>query len=489
MGKRKKFFAVRIGRKVGVFDNWHDTQESTSGYANADFKGFETESEARNYLENDSTLPLNNQDVDLQYVDLLAYVDGSKLGEKNGYGIGALILNQKREIIDKHSELGKNPKLLDFRQISGELEAVLYVLNFAIKKKVKKVKIFYDYEGIQMWAEKKWKRRSPVSLYYEREFDRLISKGQLEIIFEKIKAHSGNEYNEIADQLAKQAFSEKDHTVNVDGSHSLRGIYNRSDLIALMDIINSDESDLIVESEDNSSDRMVLQFKTTNSHAKGTYTESTGLLFLQGSSTSDALLQAVSYAVSLLPSKEDVLTIMASFTDFPLNASLVDSSQKKLLPNYHPQQEEKIFENMIYQTIVNYNDDSEAFDYTYRITPLFRLCEHLLIESFQNIGKRYDLYHSGTHLNFGNVMIKNTDDEVFSGARMHRVKDDYADQFGLEKTELVNKLYSFYNKTRHPFSHADGDLNDIPVVESNQEVKEWIQKGLALFDNYYRLFI
>lgn len=496
MGKKKKFFAVRNGRKTGIFDNWTDTQQSVSGYSNAQFKGFQTESEALDYLENDLNPTIQEDSVisfdsatNSQSIDLFAYVDGSKLGNHYGYGIGALILDENEKIIKRYSQLGDKPELIEYRQIAGELEAVLYVLKFAIENNLKKIKIFYDYIGIQNWAEKIWSRNSPVSLYYEREFDNLVAKGQLVIIFEKVKAHSGNKYNEQADQLAKQAFSENNHIVNVDGSHSLKGLYNREDLTAMIDIINNDDSDLIAEVEKNSSDRIIYRFKTTNSNAKGTYTDSTGLLFLQGKSTSDALLQAVSYSVSLLPSKEDVLEVMASFTDSNLDANLVESMQKDFLPHYCPGQEDKVFENMIYQTLVNYDDESEAYDYTYKITPLFRLTEHILVESFNKIGKLQDLYAHSNNARFGDVILPTTPEQKLQGASSHQLKSSYVREFGFDKAELVTKLYSFFNSVRHPYSHGDEDANEIRVVEDNQEVQKYIKKGLDLFDDYYKLFI
>lgn len=148
MGK-KNFFAVRNGRHTGIFDNWTDTQKSVSGYSNADFKGFQNKSEALEYLKNDlkqtisgdNITPLDSE-ISSQSIDLFAYVDGSKLGDRHGYGIGALILDENEKIIKRYSQLGVKEELIGYRQIAGELEAVLYVLRFAIEKNLKKIKIF-----------------------------------------------------------------------------------------------------------------------------------------------------------------------------------------------------------------------------------------------------------------------------------------------------------------------------------------------------------
>ncbi len=47
---RAKFYAVRRGRRIDVFATWEECQRHTSGYANAEFKRFDTMEEARHYL-------------------------------------------------------------------------------------------------------------------------------------------------------------------------------------------------------------------------------------------------------------------------------------------------------------------------------------------------------------------------------------------------------------------------------------------------------
>ena len=46
---KKKVYAVKKGKQTGLFYSWNECKESVSGYPGAEYKGFETEEEAKNY--------------------------------------------------------------------------------------------------------------------------------------------------------------------------------------------------------------------------------------------------------------------------------------------------------------------------------------------------------------------------------------------------------------------------------------------------------
>ncbi|KAI8957612.1 Caulimovirus viroplasmin-domain-containing protein [Daldinia sp. FL1419] len=52
MAKRKRasFYAVRVGRNPGVYDNWEECEEQVSKFSNAVFKGFDTRSAAQAFV-------------------------------------------------------------------------------------------------------------------------------------------------------------------------------------------------------------------------------------------------------------------------------------------------------------------------------------------------------------------------------------------------------------------------------------------------------
>lgn len=51
MSKAKKYYAVRVGRQTGVFDNWADCEAQVKGFKGAKFKSFTSKSMAEHALE------------------------------------------------------------------------------------------------------------------------------------------------------------------------------------------------------------------------------------------------------------------------------------------------------------------------------------------------------------------------------------------------------------------------------------------------------
>lgn len=48
---KNKWYAVRVGRTTGIFDNWSDTQKSVKGYSGAEHKSFATREQAQQWLD------------------------------------------------------------------------------------------------------------------------------------------------------------------------------------------------------------------------------------------------------------------------------------------------------------------------------------------------------------------------------------------------------------------------------------------------------
>lgn len=50
-----KYYAVRRGKKTGIFTSWPECQRQVSGYPGAEFKSFKTQTEANEWLNNKTT--------------------------------------------------------------------------------------------------------------------------------------------------------------------------------------------------------------------------------------------------------------------------------------------------------------------------------------------------------------------------------------------------------------------------------------------------
>ena len=88
---------------------------------------------------------------------------------------------------------------LNMKGIKGAEAAMRYAKEHDRKELV----IYHDYEGIAKWCLGEWKANKEGTKAYKAFYD-AVSR-QIQITFVKVKGHSGDTYNEMADQLAKQA--------------------------------------------------------------------------------------------------------------------------------------------------------------------------------------------------------------------------------------------------------------------------------------------
>ncbi len=124
-----------------------------------------------------------------------AFVDGSCISDVTGYGA---IIYLGDEI---KAEISGTVADTQFRQFSGELKSVIETIKWCQTNGVKKIRINYDYQGIEKFAAGKWKAGNDVS----REYVDFIIKTKIKIEWRHIKSHTGNYKNDRADLLAKKA--------------------------------------------------------------------------------------------------------------------------------------------------------------------------------------------------------------------------------------------------------------------------------------------
>lgn len=212
----KKYYAVRTGRKPGIYHTWDEAKEQVHGYPNAIYRSFKDLSEAQKFIVHTTDkqatkkkMPAHKntdgaEDESILDADtVIAYVDGSYEKATNRYSFGAVLL-QNNQVLTTLSRVGDNPKYQNSWQIAGEVFGALHAIQWAIQHNFKKIIIHYDYLGIERWALGEWRTNKPVSIDYAEAYQKLAS--QIEVEFVKVKAHSGIEFNEMVDQIAKDAF-------------------------------------------------------------------------------------------------------------------------------------------------------------------------------------------------------------------------------------------------------------------------------------------
>ena len=90
----KKYYAVKVGKSVGIYNNWEDCKKQVTGFSGAIYKSFPTLEEAKNYLNNGNIEnEVNSFSLeDISEDEIIAYVDGSYKKDTLEYGYGVVLI-------------------------------------------------------------------------------------------------------------------------------------------------------------------------------------------------------------------------------------------------------------------------------------------------------------------------------------------------------------------------------------------------------------
>ena len=221
---KKNYYAVRIGKTPGIYTGWDDCKAQVTGYKGAIFKGFEEKKDAENFMkageaafyeggedERTGASGLEEKEgnringiikgEDEIFSEITAYVDGSFLKGKV-FGCGCVIIKDG-EVIAEISEAYEDEGLASMRNVAGEIKASELAMRYALDNGYASVSIYHDYQGIASWCLGDWKTNKAGTIAYKEFYDSI--KDRLRVYFVKVKGHSGDTYNDMADNLAKKA--------------------------------------------------------------------------------------------------------------------------------------------------------------------------------------------------------------------------------------------------------------------------------------------
>lgn len=261
----KKYYAVRRGKATGIFGTWDECKDSVHGYPGAEYKSFGTKEEALDYLGASagkcggivpgdsgeiagvSCAAMRGQRTDTgskssasgsgaagkaaagrtnpggkaagkavkksaaaeadsdqrrgSADELVAYVDGSYNAATKEFSYGVVLLLEDDEI--RFSEKMNDRGLAEMHNVAGEIKGAEAAMRYALEHGYQKVVIHHDYEGIAKWCLGQWKTNKDGTKAYKAFYDSI--RNQLRVEFVKVKGHSNDKYNDVADELAKEA--------------------------------------------------------------------------------------------------------------------------------------------------------------------------------------------------------------------------------------------------------------------------------------------
>lgn len=192
---KKKYYAVVGGREgSAIYEDWGACRAQVIGVKGVNYKSFPTLEEAQAFLAaaSPAETPVSPETA-------VAYVDGSYY--QGEFSCGAVLFYQGQQV--EFSEKFHDEGLAAMHNVAGEIMGALTVINYCIQQGIPAVEIHHDYEGVAKWAQGLWKANKPGTQAYAAACKEAGER--LHIRFVKVKGHSGDKYNDLADSLARRA--------------------------------------------------------------------------------------------------------------------------------------------------------------------------------------------------------------------------------------------------------------------------------------------
>jgi viroplasmin and RNaseH domain-containing protein len=496
---KKKYYAVQVGKIPGIYGTWDECKTQTEGVSGAKYKSFPSLEEAERYMSETNTDNLDVEDTTVLSKDILnsqvqkaiealdkneiiAFVDGSYDVTQEKSAFGAIIFSHdgNRDILYKAftKELGK--EFISLRNVAAELEAVKESINWALKYNKFKISIYYDYEGIEKWADGQWKATKAIT----KEYVRFIQEKRvlLQIEFVKVPAHEGVKFNEEVDAIAKNALLAKGHKTYNDGSVYFVG-YSVQDWQAIIQCIN-DENEGLFKGEEISP--LVLSKETIGTREKIKITQANDSVVINCYKNSKSYVQGkqtvlfqkiISTAILLLGNKQTVIETLNNYHALTLEVNEVEIKFEQMLPDYR-HESKKHYANLL-SAIYNTMLTGYMPDYTCLVTPIFRAYEYYLHKILGDVMGLDTETDKGTN-NFS-FFTKNA-------AGLYECNSQKRSVLSAQQLNYLNNLYTKYNSVRHPYSHWSASDVDTAVITSIGEARNLLNDGIVLVNQYYTLF-
>jgi len=213
---KKKFYAVAVGRNLGIYTNWPAAQIQVQGFPGALYKGFTSKEEAMAWLKNPVYAAGKNKTPASRSASpafsgtapepggITIYTDGGSINNPGPGGYGVVIIDgeHQKEYCGGFS-LTTNNRM--------ELMGCIVALQ-KLERRDKPITLYSDssyvVNGITKGWAKRWRKNGWLKSDKKPAVNRDLWEKLLELIkplsitFKWVKGHAGNPVNERCDELA-----------------------------------------------------------------------------------------------------------------------------------------------------------------------------------------------------------------------------------------------------------------------------------------------
>ncbi|MGR3742380.1 ribonuclease H family protein [Companilactobacillus sp. DQM5] len=206
-----KFYAIKKGRKPGIYTNWPEAKKQVEGFSGAVYKGFTTKKEAELFINQDKKNIKVSDDAIIVYTDGGSRNTGNISGghvKSNDKAAWAYLINDHSKIYeDSAGEYGVTNNKMELTALIAALKK-LEELN----KKESEILIISDSKYLinaitlgwmNGWKKRGWKKSDgtvPANVELWKEMSSILpSFSNLQIKW--TKGHANNDGNNLVDEL------------------------------------------------------------------------------------------------------------------------------------------------------------------------------------------------------------------------------------------------------------------------------------------------
>lgn len=221
------YYAVAVGRIPGVYHTWAEAHEQVSGFPCGNVKKFSSLESAKRHVSGSfaekETSPGKNQLTLLEKQSIQIFTDGSKSSSSPKCGYGIFFFHKENNL--SQGIYGPVPDFPNCSHNTAEVFAIYRALVLAQNSQElqgKPIVIYSDSnyavasinDYIHSWRKNEKYRRRPNYLLID-ESEKILCKLNAKIYW--IRGHDANQYNEIADELAKQGrISDNENSLRIE---------------------------------------------------------------------------------------------------------------------------------------------------------------------------------------------------------------------------------------------------------------------------------
>ncbi len=478
----KRYYAVRKGYNPGIYKTWDDCKKQVDGFSGASYKAFTSQEDALSFLGmpiTHDTKPVESSKA-MSSAEAIAYVDGSYDDKVKAFAYGVVIFYDG---IEEHFSARMNdPKLVEMRNVAGEIKAAEKAMQFCVDHNIKSVDIYHDYEGIAKWCTGEWKANYVGTRDYKGFYESIKSK--INVNFIKVQGHSGDKYNDLADQLAKSALGLEKQPDIAQGINSMTANnIKREDFEAILELLKEDIPDLRVEksAQPYGQGYLLMSDIPHKQKLKIVHFDGKNKLCLQGKKE-ELFNQLSLYIVELLETDE-VPRFLNSVYQLHVDEDVVETKYRETLPHASQHVSDKI-SRTLHQAIYNLNINEAPYDATFIAEPAIRVLEPILKLALREHGlplrkdkkDQYDTFY----------MFKKV-----KGTDIYKIKPTYIKpEYSQEFLDYLSKLYTYFHQHRHTLFHWDDPTDAVDttrLLNTPNEAHTLILETLKLIDDYFTL--